>query len=839
MNQLSYQELLEHPISISLLPKGLEYDKKILSQLKKERQQVHSKIIFDYGDGCVRERYWNHNSGLKSFTYIQQGKKEKGDLRRWKPYQWQNLTYEIPICVEGEKAAVFGTSKRLPCFHLPFKSEEYWQIIDPLISGTCERFLYIYDNDDSGYRQAQKLQRYFLEKNICQVYIINAAYIFEDYLEVKGFDIADYIEQKPKIRPETLVELINKGIEKYWRPMVDELWEVYQQIEQKQINKSVSHSVRDSQTETTTTDDIEKKTRNKSVDLHPNNNTSFRKGKLNKIQKAYNAIKDLYGNGLRFNELTSEVELNGEYFDPEDFYLTLALDYSIDINKNPVIDLVLKVAKQNSYHPVKEYLSFCLGDNPNTTIDIKKLSAKFFGTSNELYDQYLYRHLLASVKRILEPSTKKDECLVLKGNQGIGKSDFFRTLYGAEFFDDSVDGTDKDNLLIAHQYWCLELAELEYITKRKETGELKNFLSKNVDTFRTPYDRLPKKKKRGFVFVGSVNEDCFLKDTTGNRRFWVIEPKHEINLSMVREMRDAIWAEAYRHVLAGEVIYLPKEYWSMQAEQSLDHITADPWEQDVLNYIHLLEKVKIPDILKKGLDLDASKRGKREESRVADILKAHNWIKKRTKHERFWIKPETPLNQGGDDKKDGTVTEPVISKPAPTITYDYMTTDDYLFYNKVGKSENNNINITNSSEKTQLKVSENYSHQLSPCHNPQNERGSGMTSKVTVEEGQVMEKRLRPNNSTSFRDLQENNIKSCHQEIEKGNIEYSSLLILSLLNNLEKVGFKTEESRLAWLSNTLGRNISNVNELTPKDVFLSLKDLRVLLNHKRVEPLNY
>lgn len=99
-------------------------------------------------------------------------------------------------------------------------------------------------------------------------------------------------------------------------------------------------------------------------------------------------------------------------------------------------------------------------------------------------------------------------------------------------------------MLILHQHWCAELAEFETITSKKASGELKAFLSKSVDTFREPYARSSRTIKRQSIIVGSVNECEFLVDATGNRRFWVIPVKTQIDLEKVSKFRDVIWSQA-------------------------------------------------------------------------------------------------------------------------------------------------------------------------------------------------------------------------------------------------------------------------------------------------------
>lgn len=421
-------------------------------------------------------------------------------------------------------------------------------------------------------------------------------------------------------------------------------------------------------------------------------------------EKAFNYIKSKYGDTgkLRFNLVTSEIEFerdDDKLFSkvvkrgirtPDDFYLELKIKAKIKVSKQAAYDLMLQVAQMNAYHPVEDYLN-SIKEKPST-IDVTKLSTTLLGTSDPLFDEYLYRHLLGSVARIVDPGVKKDECLVLIGKQGLNKSSFFSHLYGSEFFDDSVKGTDKDDLLICHRFWCLELAELDYLTGKKATGEIKNFLSKSADSFRAPYARTTKYYKRGFVFCGSVNTDSFLKDETGNRRFWVIPVDKHIDLRQVSEYRDQIWAEIYRRYLNGESIKLASNFWIQQAEQVDTYREADPWESTVMEYVHLLSEVHIPNILESALGLSIDKHTLREQRRVAGILKSHGWSQKRSKSKRFWVPPNPPqeilvsppsnpttVNDSDNHSPNGVTLGTNVLSPSESLSNkggDTMTLDD-------------------------------------------------------------------------------------------------------------------------------------------------------------------
>ncbi|WP_019503807.1 DUF3854 domain-containing protein [Pleurocapsa sp. PCC 7319] len=156
-------------------------------------------------------------------------------------------------------------------------------------------------------------------------------------------------------------------------------------------------------------------------------------------------------NRLRLNELEMQIELDGKQFNLERFYLHLAEYDRLEVNKNKAIDVCTKVAEENAYNPVAEYLEQVVRNSE--LADINSLSSTFFGTSDPIYDIFLKKTLIAAVARVYQPGCKHDNTLVLQGEQGIGKSTFFDILAGEWFGDSMRSGKDKDDLLILHKSW--------------------------------------------------------------------------------------------------------------------------------------------------------------------------------------------------------------------------------------------------------------------------------------------------------------------------------------------------------------------------------------------------
>lgn len=250
-------------------------------------------------------------------------------------------------------------------------------------------------------------------------------------------------------------------------------------------------------------------------------------------------------------------------------------------------DVVSAIADENAYHPVREYLDRISWDGvPRLErfftdyipvaieVDDKELQPKL----KQLYAVLAQKWFVSAVARAFQPGSKVDEMLILEGPQGLLKSTAFAKLGGSWFSDMHCDITSRDTLLALRKYWIVEHAELESITRR-EAGEVKAFLSRREDVFRRPYGRETTVQPRSNIFVGSVNDRQYLRDTTGNRRYWIAPVEGTINVEAIERDRDQLWAEAvvaYRH---GEKWWLDREQEKLMAVVRGDRELEFPFEE--------------------------------------------------------------------------------------------------------------------------------------------------------------------------------------------------------------------------------------------------------------------
>lgn len=223
--------------------------------------------------------------------------------------------------------------------------------------------------------------------------------------------------------------------------------------------------------------------------------------------------------------------------------------------------------------------------------DWDNLAKILFGTEDKLSQMMLEKWLISAVVRAYQPGCQADYSLVLKGKQGAGKSTFFRVL-GGEYFldlDNSTDGTETKRQL--DRSWIVEMGEMEGITRKKEVEELKAFLTKTKDTFRGLYERKPSDHLRHCVFGGTCNSDEILRDSTGNRRFWIIDlGDRKVNTDYLKVNREDILATAYLKWTEGCTWY-PNEDMSEQSEErNKDYSVTNEWLQKVINTLAKLQR---------------------------------------------------------------------------------------------------------------------------------------------------------------------------------------------------------------------------------------------------------
>lgn len=275
--------------------------------------------------------------------------------------------------------------------------------------------------------------------------------------------------------------------------------------------------------------------------------------------------------------------------DSDDSQLILHLEkfygYRADQTTLRAVDIVSRRHKQNR---LRSYLESLKWDGVPR---VDTLLTDYLGAEDTPYTRAVIRKfMLAAVSRAMKDGVKFDVMPILSGPQGIGKSMFLHYL-GKDWFSDSLytfEGKDAAELL--RGVWINEVSELSAMRKR-DANDVKQFLSKTEDIYRAPYERRTQKHPRRCVFFGTVNDSEFLKDPTGNRRFWPVEamvvtPKYSV-MDDLPGVVDELWAEVMtKWRLGGEPLVMDtKELKTMEADAQDAHRTHSEIEGIVLDYL--------------------------------------------------------------------------------------------------------------------------------------------------------------------------------------------------------------------------------------------------------------
>ena len=361
--------------------------------------------------------------------------------------------------------------------------------------------------------------------------------------------------------------------------------------------------------------------------------------KRSKLARYADTLRLGWGQDLRYNELKSQCELGGQPLDLNQVRLRIALEFDLDVPVQDAQSIVEMISAENSYHPVENYLDRLSRDypNPDTSI-LDDLATRYFGTNYELHNVYLKKTLIASVARVKKPGCKYDTSTILVGKQGVGKSTFWRLLFGDEWFTDELgDSSEKDEMMKLHRFWCLEWSEFETVYKKKDVASLKKFMSSTTDAFRTPYSRSVKEYPRRCVLVGTTNEREILNDPTGSRRFWIIPVSQELPLEKLEEERDRIWAAAYALYQSGERWWLSREESELQEANNQDFQSHDPWLDSIQDYVELKDCVRTPEIFA-HLGVEPARQEPVMKRRIASVLRSLGWDTARKYINKSWVR---------------------------------------------------------------------------------------------------------------------------------------------------------------------------------------------------------
>jgi putative DNA primase/helicase len=244
-----------------------------------------------------------------------------------------------------------------------------------------------------------------------------------------------------------------------------------------------------------------------------------------------------------------------EWLDADDYDRKLALaapenlgGYDIDVAQLDITAAVETAARTNEFHPIRDKLQAASWDG---TERAESMFIDYFGVEDHPYHREAARAwLMAAVTRVMEPGFKFDHVPILGGAQGLGKSSFIRII-SLGYFGELAAAFDQPTRMVESMLgcWIMEVPELAGFRKA-EIETIKQFFSAQEDRVRLAYRRNEETFERQCVFMGSTNKDEYLKDDTGNRRFWPIKCTKSLDQEKLKRNRMMIWAEVYQWYLA-------------------------------------------------------------------------------------------------------------------------------------------------------------------------------------------------------------------------------------------------------------------------------------------------
>jgi predicted P-loop ATPase len=276
-----------------------------------------------------------------------------------------------------------------------------------------------------------------------------------------------------------------------------------------------------------------------------------------------------------------------QWTDADDAALLFYLESTYGVSgKDRIFDAVNVVSQRHAFHPVRDYLDGCTWD---WVPRVDTLLIDYLGAEDNEYTRAVTRKtLVAAVARIYRPGCKFDYMLTIRGQQGIGKSAIIAKLGGPWFSDTFSTLQGKEAYEQVLGVWIIEVGELAGMRKA-EAETIKLYISKQSDRFRPAYGRRTQDFPRQCIFIGTTNETQFLRDTTVNRRFWVVDtpndPQKDQWAELTPEVVRNIWAEAVEIHRKGETLRLPPHLERVAREVQETYEEENPRAGIVADYL--------------------------------------------------------------------------------------------------------------------------------------------------------------------------------------------------------------------------------------------------------------
>lgn len=365
------------------------------------------------------------------------------------------------------------------------------------------------------------------------------------------------------------------------------------------------------------------------------------------------------------------------------------------IPRAALMEAIETVAHAAPYHPVQDLLKRIEHDGESR---IDKWLVHVIGETPQTLPPSLYKYLclvgrfwlLGMVYRVMEPGCKFDYCPVLEGPGGLGKSTLVETLCGSEWFSDTHfdPSRGKEGQEQVQGLWVYEIAELANFSKA-EIGVIKAFISAKVDRYRPSYGRVVESYMRQCLLVGTTNENTYLRDRTGNRRFWPTPVRNRVKIGWLAKMREQLLAEAYALYLKGErytptpeeekALFVPMQDKRLVETAVLSELmtllTRPPKDTGIGPVVNELTNFVTISQLTTALGVDAAKSTPALEAQIRSWMDHEGWarVKRQVGGVRAWGY-ERPAKWPTDDEAEGF--DEVTLPPPPLAAGESAQDDD-------------------------------------------------------------------------------------------------------------------------------------------------------------------
>ena len=340
------------------------------------------------------------------------------------------------------------------------------------------------------------------------------------------------------------------------------------------------------------------------------------------------AENDFTGSQMKVREFGGDAIQPREWGKKEDSYVREYLEATYRVVFSPMVirDALIGAAVKNSFHPVRDWLSGLEWDGVKRA---ETLFIDFLGCADNAYTRAACRKMLsAAVARVFRPGTKYDNVVILEGKQGGGKSTFWRILSN-EWFCELETFEAKTAAEIIQGCWLGEIPELESLP-RFGSDRTKAFLSKCSDRYREAYAVRAQDRPRQCIFVGSTNNDEYLQDRTGNRRYLPIKisksEQDPVDFATLKKAVPQVWAEVMTWELVGlEPLFMDTpELQKIAGEEQHNRLSADDWEGIVLKWMDEkgVEETCVAQVWAECLEGDTVKLDFKDRRRIGTILRS-------------------------------------------------------------------------------------------------------------------------------------------------------------------------------------------------------------------------